>query len=129
MLVDRKTWITFPQRAILCYVKKQSLRFISCSCVLKGKKCVERNCIVRNFRAISAMESQKSGRRKSNEETKTIFVGLFLSYFFLIKKIYVSVQKVVCCSHQSNRLGYVSRTNQITALGYVSRTNQNVVFV
>ena len=50
---------------------------------------------------------------------------------FLLKKnnIYFSVQKVVCCSHQSNRLGYVSRTNQITALGYVSRTNQSVVFV
>ena len=36
---------------------------------------------------------------------------------------------MVCCSHQSNRLGYVSRTNQIAALGYVSRTNQSVVFV
>ena len=36
--------------------------------------------------------------------------------------------RVVCCSHQSDRLGYVSRTNQITALGYVSRTNQSVVF-
>ena len=56
---------------------------------------------------------------------------LFFSYYFFIKKIniYVSVQKVVCCSHQSNRLGYVSRTNQIAALGYVSRTNQSVVFV
>ena len=43
--------------------------------------------------------------------------------------MYFSVQEVVCCSHQSNRLGYVSRTNQITALGYVSRTNQSVVFV
>ena len=52
----------------------------------------------------------------------------FLS-FFLLKKIYVSVQRVVCCSHQSNRLGYVSRINQIAALGYVSRTNQSVVFV
>ena len=52
-----------------------------------------------------------------------------LSFFFLLKKIYVSVQKVVCCAHQSNRLGYVSRTNQITALGYESRTNQSVVFV
>ena len=36
---------------------------------------------------------------------------------------------MVCCSHQSNRLGYVSRINQIAALGYVSRTNQSVVFV
>ena len=27
--------------------------------------------------------------------------------------------RVVCCSHQSDRLGYVSRTNQIAALGYV----------
>ena len=56
---------------------------------------------------------------------------LFFSYYFLLKKInsYVSVQKVVCCSHQSNRLGCVSRTNQIAALGYVSRTNQSVVFV
>ena len=35
----------------------------------------------------------------------------------------------ICCSHQSDRLGYVSRTNQIAALGYVSRTNQSVVFV
>ena len=32
--------------------------------------------------------------------------------------------RVVCCSHQSDRLVYVSRTNQIAALGYVSRTNQ-----
>ena len=57
----------------------------------------------------------------------------FLSYhFFFIKKnnnIYVNVQKEVCCSHQSDRLGYVSRTNQIAALEYVSRTNQSVVFV
>ena len=36
---------------------------------------------------------------------------------------------MVCCSHQSNRLGYVSRTNQIAALGYISRTNQSVVSV
>ena len=36
---------------------------------------------------------------------------------------------MVCCSHQSDRLGYVSRTNQIAALGYVSRINQSVVFV
>ena len=35
---------------------------------------------------------------------------------------------MVCGSHQSDRLGYVSRTNQIAALGYVSRTNQSVVF-
>ena len=50
--------------------------------------------------------------------------------FFLIEKnnIYVSVQRVVCCSHQSDRLGYVTRTNQIAASGYVSRTNQSVFF-
>ena len=36
---------------------------------------------------------------------------------------------MVCCSHQLDRLRYVSRTNQIAALGYVSRTNQSVVFV
>ena len=30
--------------------------------------------------------------------------------------------RLVCCSHQSDRLGFVSRTNQIAALGYVSRT-------
>ena len=36
---------------------------------------------------------------------------------------------MVCCSHQSDGLGYVSRTNQIAALGYVSRTNQSVVSV
>ena len=56
----------------------------------------------------------------------------FLSFFFFITKknnIYVSVQRVVCCSHQSDRLGYVSRTNQTAALGYVSRTNQSVVSV
>ena len=35
----------------------------------------------------------------------------------------------ICCSHQSDRLGYVSRTNQIATLGYVYRTNQSVVFV
>ena len=58
--------------------------------------------------------------------------NLFESSFFFIKKnnnIYVNVQKEVCCSHQSDRLGYVSRTNQIAALEYVSRTNQSVVFV
>ena len=52
--------------------------------------------------------------------------------FAFIKKknnIYVSVKKVVCCSHQSDRLGYVSRTNQIAALGHVSRTAQSIVFV
>ena len=36
--------------------------------------------------------------------------------------------RLVCCSHQLDRLGFVSRTNQIAALGYVSRTNQSVVF-
>ena len=36
---------------------------------------------------------------------------------------------MVCCSHQSDRLRYVSRTNQIAALGYVSRTNLSVVLV
>ena len=52
--------------------------------------------------------------------------NLFEFFFFITKKnnIYVSVQRVVCCSHQSDGLGYVSRTNQIAALGYVSRTNQ-----
>ena len=46
-------------------------------------------------------------------------------FFFITEKknnIYVSVQRVVRCSHQSYRVGYVSRTNQIAALGYVSRT-------
>ena len=54
-----------------------------------------------------------------------------LELFFFIKKndVYVSVQKVVCCSHQSNRFGCVPCTNQIAALGYVFRTNQSVVFV
>ena len=37
--------------------------------------------------------------------------------------------RVVSCSHQSDRLGYASRTNRIAALGYVFRTNQSVVFV
>ena len=31
--------------------------------------------------------------------------------------------RVICCSHQSDRLGCLSRTNQITALRYTSRTN------
>ena len=39
------------------------------------------------------------------------------------KYIYMLAYRVVCCSHQSDRLGYVSRTNQITALRYTSRTN------
>ena len=36
--------------------------------------------------------------------------------------------RVVCCSHQSHCLRYVSRSNQIAALGCVSHTNQSVVF-
>ena len=36
--------------------------------------------------------------------------------------------RLVCCSHQSDRLGFVSRTNQIAVLGYVSRTNQILFF-
>ena len=36
----------------------------------------------------------------------------FLSFLLKKNNIYFSVQEVVCCSHQSNRLGYVSRTNQ-----------------
>ena len=57
--------------------------------------------------------------------------NLFEFFFLYYQKnnIYVSVQRVVCCSHQSDGLGYVSRTNQIAALGYVSRTNQSVVSV
>ena len=65
----------------------------------------------------------------SPEVLRYIFV---LFKFFLIiinNNIYASVQSVVCCSHQSDSLGYVSRTNQIAALGYVSRTNQSVIFV
>ena len=46
-----------------------------------------------------------------------------------MNNIYVSEQRVVCCSHQSDRLGYVFRTNQIAALGFVSRINQSVVSV
>ena len=44
---------------------------------------------------------------------RNIMLRIF-QLFFLIKKnnIYVSVQRVVCCSHQSDRLGYVTRTNQ-----------------
>ena len=53
----------------------------------------------------------------------------WLPFFFFFNNIYVSEQRVVCCSHQSDRLGYVSRTKQIAALRYVSRTNQSVVFV
>ena len=67
----------------------------------------------------------------TSPKKETILLNDFWVFFFLIKKnnICVSVQKVVCCSHQSNRLGYVSRTNQIAALGYISRTNQSVVSV
>ena len=36
---------------------------------------------------------------------------------------------MACCSHQSDRLGYISRTNEIAASGCVSRTNRSVVFV
>ena len=40
--------------------------------------------------------------------------NLFEFFFLYYQKnnIYVSVQRVVCCSHQSDGLGYVSRTNQ-----------------
>ena len=37
----------------------------------------------------------------------------------LKNNIFASVQRVVCCSHQSDRLGYVSRTNQ--SVGFVLR--------
>ena len=59
-------------------------------------------------------------------------ITIFSFFFFFIKKInniYVSAQKVACCSHQSDRLGYISRTNEIAASGCVSRTNRSVVFV
>ena len=36
---------------------------------------------------------------------------------------------MACCSHQSDRLGYISRTNEIAASGCVSRTNRSFVFV
>ena len=39
--------------------------------------------------------------------------GFFFFFFWEKNNIYVSVQKVVCCLHQSDRLGYVSCTNQI----------------
>ena len=59
------------------------------------------------------------------------FLIIIIIIIIIIKNnnIYASVQSVVCCSHQSDSLGYVSRTNQIAALGYVSRTNQSVIFV
>ena len=73
----------------------------------------------------------------SPEGLRYIFV--LLKFFLIIiiiiiiiiinNNIYASVQSVVCCSHQSDSLGYVSRTNQIAALGYLSRTNQSVIFV
>ena len=37
--------------------------------------------------------------------------------------------RVECCLNQSDCLGYVSHTDQISVLEYVSRTNQSVVFV
>ena len=38
---------------------------------------------------------------------------IFLCFFLIKKKnIYVSVQRMVCCTHQSDRLGYVSRSDQ-----------------
>ena len=51
----------------------------------------------------------------------------FWVFFFFNNSILA--YRVVCCSHQLDRLGHVSRTYQIAALGYVSRTNQCVVFV
>ena len=75
VLEDPKTWITFPQKG---YSLLWSFRSISCSCVLKEiKNCLERNCIVCNFGAISAMESQKSGRENQNKETND-FRGFIL---------------------------------------------------
>ena len=54
----------------------------------------------------------------SPEGLRYIFV--LLKFFLIIiiiiiiinNNIYASVQSVVCCSHQSDSLGYVSRTNQ-----------------
>ena len=36
--------------------------------------------------------------------------------------------RVVCCSHQSDRRIWVSRTNRIATLGYVTRTNRITAF-
>ena len=36
--------------------------------------------------------------------------------------------RVVCCSHQSDRRIWVSRTNQIATLGYITRTNRITAF-
>ena len=46
---------------------------------------------------------------------------MLLSFFFLIKKISMLAYRewYICCSHQSDRLGYVSRTNQ--SVGFVLR--------
>ena len=51
---------------------------------------------------------------------------IFLNDLFIIfwNNNSMLAYRVVCCSHQSDRLVYLSRTNQIAALGYVSRTNQ-----
>ena len=57
------------------------------------------------------------------------FHRFIYNYSFVIARRIKKVKKVVCCSHQSDRLGYVSRTNQIAALRHVSRTAQSVVFV
>ena len=37
---------------------------------------------------------------------------IYVFEVFVFLNIHVSVWRVVCCSHQSDRLGYVSRTNQ-----------------
>ena len=63
------------------------------------------------------------GIRLEGDREGKIFSG-FLFNYRKKSNIYVSVQRVVRSSHQSDRVGYVSRTNQIAALGYVSRTNQ-----
>ena len=40
-----------------------------------------------------------------------VFHGFWV-FFLIKKKIYVSIQRVVCCLCQSHHLGYVSHTNQ-----------------
>ena len=90
--------------------------------------------------AFNFLDRENSDKKNTLPLRKQTCCVIFLVFFFklknhiflfLLKKnnIYVSVQWVVCWSHQSDRLGYISRTNQIAALGYVSRTNQSVVFV
>ena len=53
------------------------------------------------------------GIRLEGDREGKIVSAFFFFHYRKKNNIYVSVQRVVRCSHQSDRVGYVSRTNQI----------------